>query len=166
MSKKYYVTAEGLEQLKQRLAQLKEEEAKNIVALQEARSQGDLSENADYDAARDAQAKIAAEIQEIELQIRNAEVISTEEGSNRGKFVRVKFLDEDEEEEYQLVGTIEADPINGKISDESPLGKAILTSKVNDVVLVRTEDGAQFEVKILAIREPKEETKKNGKSKK
>ena len=166
MSKKYYVTAEGLERLKKRLLELKELEAKNIIALQEARAQGDLSENADYDAAREEQAKIAAEIQETEMHIKNAEIISAEEGNNRGKYVRVKFLDEEEEEEYQVVGTIEADPINGKISDESPLGKAILTAKVDDVVLVRTEDGAQFEVKIISIRTPKEETKKNAKSKK
>ncbi len=166
MAKKYYVTAEGLEQLKKRLAELKEEEAKNIVALQEARAQGDLSENADYDAARNEQARIAGEIKEIEEHIENAEIISAEEGNNRGKFIKVKFLDEEDEEEYQLVGTIEADPINGKISDESPLGKAILTSKVGDVVLIRTEDGTQFEVQIISIREPKEETKKNAKSKK
>jgi len=166
MSKKYYVTAEGLEKLKQRLAELKEEEAKNIIALQEARAQGDLSENADYDAARDEQAKIAAEIQETEMHIKNAEIISADEDNNRGKFVCVKFLDEEDEEEYQVVGTIEADPINGKISDESPLGKAILNAKVNDVVLVRTEDGTQFEVKIISIRAPKEENKKNAKSKK
>jgi transcription elongation factor GreA len=166
MAKKYYVTAEGLEQLKKRLAELKEEEAKNIVALQEARAQGDLSENADYDAARNEQARIAGEIKEIEEHIENAEIISAEEGNNRGKFIKVKFLDEEDEEEYQLVGTIEADPINGKISDESPLGKAILTSKVGDVVLIRTEDGTQFEVEIISIREPKEETKKNAKSKK
>ena len=166
MAKKYYVTAEGLEQLKKRLAELKEEEAKNIIALQEARAQGDLSENADYDAARNEQARIAGEIKEIEEHIENAEIISAEEGNNRGKFIKVKFLDEEDEEEYQLVGTIEADPINGKISDESPLGKAILTSKVGDVVLIRTEDGTQFEVEIISIREPKEETKKNAKSKK
>ena len=108
----------------------------------------------------------AGEIKEIEEHIENAEIISAEEGNNRGKFIKVKFLDEEDEEEYQLVGTIEADPINGKISDESPLGKAILTSKVGDVVLIRTEDGTQFEVQIISIREPKEETKKNAKSKK
>ena len=82
-------------------------------------------------------------------------LITGNENSNLGKFITVKFLDEEgaEEETYQLVGTIQANPLESKISDESPLGKVILHAKVGDTVLVNTEDGEKFEVKIINIAE-------------
>ena len=169
MSEKFTLTEEGLKNLQDELYQLKNvERVKNITALQEARAQGDLSENADYDAARNQQAIIAAALKETENILNNYVLIQEDEKTNLGKYITVKFLDEEgaEEEIYQLVGTVQANPLESKISDESPLGKAILTSKVGDVVLIRTEDGTQFEVQIISIREPKEETKKNAKSKK
>ena len=148
-----YVTQAGYDELLEKLKRLKKEQTENIVALQEARAQGDLSENADYDAARNNQARIAAEIKETEQALKVAVVISGEEGNNLGKFVDVNFLDEGVVETYHIVGTIEADPLAQKISDESPLGKAIIHSKVGDRVLVKTEDGEQLEVKIERITE-------------
>lgn len=150
---KIYLTKEGYEEQLKRYNELKEAEKKNIIALQDARSQGDLSENADYDAARDNQASIAAQLKEVENILKNYVLITGEENSNLGKFITVRFLDEEgaDEETYQLVGTIQANPLEQKISDESPLGKVILHANVNDTVLVNTEDGDKFEVKIIHI---------------
>lgn len=148
---KIYLTKEGYEEQLRKYEELKEAEKKNIIALQEARAQGDLSENADYDAARNNQAIIAAALAETENILKNYVLITGNENSNLGKFITVKFLDE--EETYQLVGTIQANPLESKISDESPLGKVILHAKVGDTVLVNTEDGEKFEVKIINIAE-------------
>lgn len=166
MSEKKYVTAEGYEELKRKLEHLKEEQKLNIVALQDARSQGDLSENADYDAARNEQARIAAEIKKTEQELKLAVIITGDEGNNLGKYVDVNFLEEGVIETYQIVGTIEADPLQQKISDESPLGKAIIHSKVGDEVLVKTEDGEQFEVRIEKIYIPQTEKAKKTSRKK
>jgi len=165
MNEKLYLTAEGYEELKRKLEHLKEEQKANIIALQDARAQGDLSENADYDAARDNQARIAAAIKETEQALKRAVIITGDEGNNLGKYIDVNFLDEGVTETYQIVGTIEADPLQQKISDESPLGKAIIHSKVGDIVLVKTEDGEQFEVKIERIFTPEAEKPKKGRKK-
>jgi transcription elongation factor GreA len=156
MAHEHLITQEGYNALLEKLKELKKLQAENIVAIQDARGQGDLSENADYDAAREQQAKLAAEIAELEANIRNAKIIDADqvnETSNLGKFVTVQFLDDDEDvqETYQIVGTVEADPINGKISSASPLGMAILTAKPGDVVTVRTEDGDRFDVKLVKV---------------
>lgn len=155
MAQEHLITQEGYNALLEKLKELKQMQAENLIAIQDARGQGDLSENADYDAARNQQAKIAAEIAELEANIRNAKIIDSDEvseTSNLGKYVTVQFLDdEDEAETYQIVGTVEADPVNGKISSDSPLGRAILTSKAGDVVTVRTEDGDRFDVKVVKI---------------
>ena len=140
-------------------------QAENLIAIQDARGQGDLSENADYDAARNQQAKIAAEIAELEANIRNAKIIDEDQvndTSNLGKFVTVQFLedDEDDQETYQIVGTVEADPVNGKISSDSPLGRAILNAKAGDIVNVRTEDGDRFDVKLVKVSLKKPANKK------
>lgn len=156
MAHEHLITQEGYNALIEKLKELKRLQAENIVAIQDARGQGDLSENADYDAAREQQAKLAAEIAELEANIRNAKIIDADqlnETSNLGKFVTVQFLDDDEnvQETYQIVGTVEADPINGKISSASPLGMAILTAKPGDIVTVRTEDGDRFDVKLVKV---------------
>mgnify|MGYP003297289519 FL=1 len=148
---KYNLTQEGLDNLKKRLEELKIEEKENIVALQDARAQGDLSENADYDAARDAQARIAAEIKDVTDKINNAVIIKRVDTNNLGKYITVRFLDDNEEETYLLVGTIEADPLANKISNLSPLGKAILHAKQGSTVRVKTEDEEQFDVLIVKI---------------
>lgn len=107
---KIYLTKEGYEEQLKKHTELKEAERKNIIALQEARSQGDLSENADYDAARNNQAIIAAQLKEVENILNNYVLITEDEKTNLGKYITVKFLDEEgsEEEVYQLVGTVQA----------------------------------------------------------
>ena len=165
MSQIIYVTQAGYEELKQKLEQLRKEQKENIIALQEARSQGDLSENADYDAARNNQARIAAELEEVEQSLKKAVVITGDEGNNLGKFIDVNFIEEGVVETYRLVGTTEADPLESKISNESPLGKAILNAKEGDKVLVKTEDGEQFEVIVERIFLPEPEKKKGRKTK-
>lgn len=158
MNQKQYLTQEGYDKLVQELDYVKNvEQKKNIEDLQDARSQGDLSENADYDAARDQQAKIATRIKELELIIKNAVIISEDSGNNLGKTIKIRFLDnvEDDEEEietYQIVGSLQADPLNGLISNESPLGKAVLDRKVGDKVYVKTESLKEFWVEILDIK--------------
>lgn len=165
MSQIIYVTQSGYEELKKKLEQLRIEQKENIIALQEARSQGDLSENADYDAARNNQARIAAELEEVEQSLKKAVVITGEEGNNLGKFVDVNFIEEGVVETYRLVGTTEADPLEQKISNESPLGNAIINAKEGDKVLVKTEDGEQFEVIVERIFLPEPEKKKGKKTK-
>jgi len=155
IKKTYELTQAGLEELKAELVDLKEVKIKeNLEALKEARAQGDLSENADYDAARDEQARIAARIQEIENIIKNVKIIKANEDStsvNIGKEVVLYFIDKDKEVTYHLVGTIEADPIKGKISVESPLGRAIKGREVGDIVTVKSETGKSFNVRIVSL---------------
>ena len=156
MSEKFTLTEEGLKNLQDELYQLKNvERVKNITALQEARAQGDLSENADYDAARDQQAQIAARIATIEKILKNYEIIK-DGANNLGKWVKIEFLDLEDEDEpaiavYKIVGTLEADPLKQLISDESPLGHAIVNKKEGETVYVKPENGGEFYVKILKI---------------
>lgn len=156
MNQKYPLTMEGFKEKQERLNYLKNvEREKNIVALQEARAQGDLSENADYDAARDQQAKIASEISELEKIIKNADIIK-DETNNLGKWVKIAYLNDigevEEEQEFKIVGSLEADPLKRLISNESPLGHAIVNHKVNDTVLVKPENGEDYKVRIMAIK--------------
>jgi len=155
-SKKIYeLTQAGLDQLKEELIYLKDvKRVENLEALKEAREQGDLSENADYDAARNEQARIEARIAEIEMILKNVKVIKSNDDSstvNIGKKVLLRFVERKKEVEYQVVGTIEADPKNFKISIESPLGKTIKGKEVGDVVQVKSATNKQSTVKILAI---------------
>ena len=154
MAQEHLITQEGYNALLEKLKELKRLQAENLIAIQDARGQGDLSENADWSAAREQQAKLAAEIAELEANIRNAKIIDSEkvsETSNLGKFVTVQFLEDDENEQvtYQIVGTVEADPFNGKISYESQLATAIIGAKVGDVITVKTKE--PYEVKILLV---------------
>ncbi|MEF3692679.1 MAG: transcription elongation factor GreA, partial [Acholeplasmataceae bacterium] len=118
-----------------------------------ARAQGDLSENADYDAARNEQARIEARIAEIENIIKNVKIIKTtsEDIVNIGKTVKVKFLATNEIKEFYLVGSIEADPKLRKISIESPIGRAMLNKNEGDVIEVKTETGRIFSIEIMEI---------------
>ena len=159
MNQKYTLTQEGLKNLQDELQQLTQvARVENIRALQEARAQGDLSENADYDAARDEQSKIAARISQIEAILKNYELIG-EEANNLGKWVKIEFIgleDEDDDDDdavqiYKIVGTLEADPLKQLISDESPLGHAIVNKKEGETVYVKPENGGEFYVKILKI---------------
>ncbi|WP_026400146.1 transcription elongation factor GreA [Acholeplasma equifetale] len=155
VKKVYELTQAGLDQLKDELKELVEVKRKeNLEAIKEARAQGDLSENADYDAARNEQARIEARIAEIEEIIKNVKIIKTNDDSsvvNIGKEVVLYFVDKDKEATYQLVGTIEANPKNGKISIDSPLGKAIRNKEEGDTVTVKSETGKSFNVVIKKV---------------
>jgi transcription elongation factor GreA len=161
----YQLTQEGVDKLKSELQFLKEvKRPENIESLKEARAQGDLSENADYDAARNEQARIESRIQEIEIIIKNVKLIrkSAEDKINIGKSVKVLFVDRNEEKTFDLVGSLEVDPLANKISVESAIGKALLDfarkkeetedkNVIGSTVTVKTETGKIFDIKILEI---------------
>jgi transcription elongation factor GreA len=153
--KLYELTQAGVDNLKAELTELKDvKRLENLEALKEARAQGDLSENADYDAARNEQARIEARIIEIETILKNVRIIkSTDDSSavNIGKVVELRFVEKNKIDKYQLVGTIEADPKENKISIESPLGKSIKGKEVGDVITVKSETGRSFNVEIVSI---------------
>ena len=151
----FQLTQEGVDNLKTELTLLKDvKRGENLEALKEARAQGDLSENADYDAARNEQARIEARIAEIENILKNVKIIKTtsEDIVNIGKTVSVRFLKNNEVKEFYLVGSIEADPKARKISVESPIGKAMLNKQEGDVVEVKTETGNIFQIEIVEIK--------------
>ena len=153
--KKTVLTYDGLKRLEEELHELKVVRRKDVAQkIKEARSQGDLSENAEYDAAKEEQAEIEARIAEIEKMLRNAEVIDEEEldqGSIRvGNKVTILDMEFDERVEYLIVGSTEADPIGGRISNESPLGMALLQKKCGDTITVDAPDGP-IQYQILEI---------------
>lgn len=153
MIEKHQLTAVGLGKLKLELDDLKNNERGRVIeSLKEARAQGDLSENADYDAARDEQARIEARIKELENIIKNSIIIDDNKSSlsNLGKKITLEF-DDGTSDDFVLVGSLEADPLLGKISNESPLGSAILHRKVGDKVLVKPDNGEEFLVIIKKI---------------
>lgn len=153
-SKKIILTHEGLENLEKELQELKVVRRKDVAAkIKEARGQGDLSENAEYDAAKEEQAEIEARIVTIENMLRNAEVIDSGNVTDTvsiGNTIKLFDSEFEEEIEYTIVGSAEADPFNGKISNESPIGSAIIGHKVGDIVEVDTPDGTII-LKILEI---------------
>lgn len=155
MSNKVYLTNEGFLEIEEELNHLKEVKRPEIIkALKDARALGDLSENADYDAARDEQAQVEGRIKELEQLLEKAELIekaSTDKVS-LGVTVKVMFDDDPEDtDEYRIVGSKEADPSNNKISNESPLAKAIMNASVGDVCTVESPNG-NYDVKVLEIK--------------
>lgn len=156
MDKKNLLTCEGLQKLENELQDLKVVKRKEVAQkIKEAREQGDLSENAEYDAAKDEQRDIEARIDEIEKILKNAEVVIEEEVDldkiNVGCRVKILDLEYDEEMEYKLVGSTEANSLKGKISNESPVGRALIGAKVGDVVNVETQAG-ELKYKVLEIQ--------------
>lgn len=151
--KEIYLTSEGFIKLEEELNELKTVKRPEIViAIKEARALGDLSENAEYSSARETQAKMEARIKEIEYTLEHATII---ENSNDGKIkvgsvVTIKYLEDDEDEEYSIVGTNETDPFENKISNESPIAAAIMGKKEGDIVAVESPNGS-FDVKILKV---------------
>lgn len=150
--KEIYLTSEGFLKLEEELNEAKTVKRPQIIKdLKEARAQGDLSENAEYSAARDAQGKLEARIKEIEYTLEHATII---ENNNDGKVkvgsVVTILYDDDEEEEYSIVGTNEADPFENKISNESPIAVAVMGRKEGDTVLVESPNGS-FTVKIVKV---------------
>jgi len=153
MNGKHQLTPEGLEKYKNELSNLiKVERARVIESLKEARAQGDLSENADWDVAREEQARIENRILELENIIKNAEIIASDKSSssNLGRTVILEYEDKTTDT-FTIVGSLESDPLAGKISNESPLGAAILNHKLGDKVLVKTDTGNEFYVVIKEI---------------
>ena len=155
-AKKNLLTYAGLKKLEDELHDLKVVKRKEVAEkIKEAREQGDLSENAEYDAAKDEQRDIELRIEEIEKILKNAEVV-VEDEVDEGKIkvgckVKVLYMEYDEEMDFQLVGSTEANSLQGKISNESPVGKALIGAKQGDVVDVELADGEVMQYKVLKI---------------
>ena len=155
---KFLVTKEGLDELlkeQDNLIHVVRDEV--IRELQEARAQGDLSENADYDAARDRQARVEARIRDPEAMIANAEIISedkkaaTKKTVSLGSTVTILDMSTNEEETYNIVGSIEADPLNGKLSNITPLATSLMDHKIGDVVEIETAE-EPYQVKVIDLK--------------
>ena len=151
--KELYLTQEGLDELKKELDELILVKRPEVInALKDARAQGDLSENAEYDAARTEQAIVESRIKELETMLERAVVITKIDTDvvSIGAKVTLEYVEDDEEEEYSIVGSSEADPFTNKISNESPIAKAIMGLKVGSTVSVDSPNG-KYDVKIVAI---------------
>ena len=155
-AKKNILTYEGLKKYEEELQELKVVKRREVAQkIKEAREQGDLSENAEYDAAKDEQRDIEARIEELEKILKNAEVVDEDEVDleriNIGCKVKILDVEYNEELEYKIVGSTEANSLKGKISNESPVGKALIGTKVGDVINVETPAGV-FQYKVLEIQ--------------
>jgi len=156
MDKKNILTYQGLQKLETELQDLKVIRRKEVAQkIKEAREQGDLSENAEYDAAKDEQRDIETRIEEIEKILKNAEVVVEEEVDletiSVGCQVRILDCEYEEELEYKIVGSTEANSLKGKISNESPVGQALIGARVGDIVTVETQAG-DLTYKVLEIQ--------------
>lgn len=152
--KKTLITKEGLNEIKEELNELINiKRPENLKAIKEARALGDLSENADYDVAKNDQAELEAKIKKLEQILENYEII--EEKFNGkvglGSTVEIKYIDDDEVDEYKIVGSQEANPFMSKISNESPIARAVLNKKVGDVVEVESPNGT-YKIEITEIK--------------
>ena len=154
-SNKVYLTNEGFLEIEEELNHLKEVKRPEVIkALKDARALGDLSENADYDAARNEQAQVEGRIKELEQLLEKAELIEKTDTDkvSLGSTVKIKYIDDDDDiEEYRIVGSKEADPSNDKISNESPLAKAVMGHNVGDVCVVESPNG-NYNVEVLEIK--------------
>lgn len=153
--KPVYLTQKGLEELKEELDDLiNVKRPANIQSIKEARALGDLSENADYDAARNEQAVLEGRIKKIEQMLENYEIIeeTSKDKVGLGSTVSIRYIDEDDEsDEYMIVGSQEADPFASKISNESPIAKALMNHKVGETVTVESPNGS-YQVEITEIK--------------
>ena len=155
-AKKNILTYEGLKKYEEELQDLKVVKRREVAEkIKEAREQGDLSENAEYDAAKDEQRDIEARIEELEKILKNAEVVDEDEVDleviNIGCRVKILDVEYNDELEYKIVGSTEANSLKGKISNESPVGKALIGKKVGEVITVETQAGS-FQYKVLEIQ--------------
>ena len=153
--KKNILTYEGLKKYEDELHDLKVVKRKEVAQkIKEAREQGDLSENAEYDAAKDEQRDIETRIEELEKILKNAEVVDEDEVDlnhiNVGCMVKLFDIEFAEECSYKIVGSTEANSLKGKISNESPVGAALIGKKIGEIVEVETQDGI-IEYKVLEI---------------
>ena len=150
------VTEAGFQKLKEELDYLKNVKRREAAErVGEARSYGDLSENSEYDDAKNEQAKVEAQIAELEETIAHVKIVNHEDintnVANIGLTVKVLYIDDEEEVEYSLVGSREVDVLNNKISDQSPIGKAIMGTKAGDIITVDIPNGS-IKLKILDVR--------------
>ena len=153
MTSETYLTEEGLKSIQDELEYLKMTKRPEVInALKEARALGDLSENAEYDAARAEQATVEAKIVELEAMIEHAVIIKEVNNGkvSIGNSVKIEYVGDGDTEEYSIVGSKEADPFNNKISNESPIAQAIIGKKAGEIVKVSSPNG-EYEVKILEI---------------
>ena len=155
-AKKNILTYEGLRKYEDELHESKVVKRQEVAQkIKEAREQGDLSENAEYDAAKDEQRDIEARIEELEKILKNAEVVVEEEVDldkiSVGCQIKILDLEDDSELTYKIVGSTEANSLKGKISNESPLGRSLLGAKVGDVVTVEAPMG-ELQYKVLEIQ--------------
>ena len=143
--KKTLLTEEGLKDLQDELNELiNVKRPANLKAIKEARALGDLSENADYDAAKNDQAELEGRIKKIEKMLENYEIIEKKSNDKvgLGSTVNIKYIDDDEEDEYKIVGSQEADPFMSKISNESPIGAAVMGKKQGETASVESPNGS------------------------
>lgn len=154
MEQKFFLTQEGIDELKKEVDYLKNVKRKEVIQdLQDARAQGDLSENADYDSARDEQGIVESRISEIENMLLHAEII-VKTGTDEvafGSVVTFEYVGKDRVKEYEIVGTQEANPLSGKISNESPLAKASMGHHSGDTVTVQAPAG-EYQVIIKEVK--------------
>ncbi|MDD2377299.1 MAG: transcription elongation factor GreA [Bacilli bacterium] len=151
--KEFYLTEEGLNEIKEELEHLKLERRPEVInSLKEARSFGDLSENAEYDAARNEQAQVENRIQELEAMIEKAIIIKDVNTDKVaiGTKVKIEYVEDKDTEVYSIVGSKEADPFLNKISNESPIARAIMGLEVGNVVTVDSPNG-KYDVKVIEI---------------
>lgn len=156
MEEKNFMTAEGLQRIKERLAYLKGEKRQEIAKkIAEARSYGDLSENSEYDIARDEQASVESEIFDLENKLKSAEIIDPKKISTNkvsiGCKVTVENIKLKQSSEYTIVGDTDSDPLNGLISNASPMGAGLIGKKVGDIAIIKTPAGI-MQYKILNIK--------------
>ena len=154
MEKAYQLTQQGLENLRLEIERLKDvDRIENLEALKDARAQGDLSENADYDAARDKQAEIEGRVKEIEGILKNFTIIKEDLSNNVniGKTVVLKVGDMPKTE-YTIVGSLETNPREHKISNDSPIGKGIIGLKKGQEVLIKSETGLEIKVVVVDVK--------------
>ncbi|GGM30980.1 transcription elongation factor GreA [Paraliobacillus quinghaiensis] len=156
IEKSYYMTQEGKEKLENELQYLKQERRQEVVErIKVARDFGDLSENSEYDAAKDEQAFVESRIVQVENMIRNAVIIENDNKDSDvvslGKSVTFQELPDGDEETYTIVGSAEADPFEGKISNDSPIAKSLLGHKVGEELNVYTPAG-DMKVKIVSVK--------------
>ena len=152
-TKEIYLTEEGLNEINKELDYLKQVKRPEVInALKEARALGDLSENAEYDAARNEQAEVEGKIKELEAMLEHVVVIQggATDKVSIGTKVKIKYVDDDEIEEYSIVGSKEADPFQNKISNESPIARAIMGHSINEQVWVESPNG-KYQVEIMEI---------------
>ena len=156
MAEKNWITKEGYEAKKARLEYLTTVERQEIIKkIGEAKEQGDLADNAEYEAAREEQGKIEGEISKLEAELKNCQIIDEEKSDDKvvfGSVVTLKDLEYDEELEYKLVGPLEASILDNKISIESPIGKLILGRHVGDTVSAASPAGGTISYKILSVK--------------